>query len=153
MEEDYSITSIFISCVFLYLVCLVYLFRAKTQTYAWLLGFFLNLVFPTTMLFVVLDLVNSGQSGGVNSSYNKYLSGCVLISVIFEFVSLILTLIAQYGEDKLEKIINGYLLRFTELNTTKFTAKKLIALMHDPAFWDKKINDQINLVIEECIKK
>lgn len=105
--KDYPVASSFFACIFLYLICFIYLFKTKTEYSAWFVSFFLNLIFPVTMLVAVFDYLSKSFSEASDVPiYYRYFTGTVIITILFEFVAIILTILAETNEKKLNALSN-----------------------------------------------
>jgi len=78
---------LFVMMVALYVIDFVYLFKSKTEYLAWIFAFILNIVFPISWVMDVMKYPTN--------KYKYYLTGCLLVGIIIEFVALLITLITN----------------------------------------------------------
>jgi len=78
---------LFVMMIALYVIDFVYIFQSKTEYLAWIFAFIMNILFPFSWAMEVMKYPNS--------TYKYYLTGCLMIGIILEFVALLITLITN----------------------------------------------------------
>ena len=81
------VTAFFMLCIGLFMVCLVYLYSTKTTNIAWIIAFFLNIIF---IIIWVPEALKYSQTG-----YSIYTLACLIITAIFNFVTILLIFITN----------------------------------------------------------
>lgn len=76
--------ALFVMMVALHVVNFVYLFSSKTEYLSWIFAFILNILFPISW---AMDLMKYP-----NGTYKYYLTGCLILGIVFEFIALLIIL-------------------------------------------------------------
>jgi hypothetical protein len=81
------VTAFFMLCAALFIVCTIYLYSTKTTNIAWIIAFFLNIIF---LIIWVPEAFKYSQTG-----YSIYTLVCLIITAIFNFATIILIFITN----------------------------------------------------------
>jgi hypothetical protein len=79
--------ALFVTMVALYIVDFVYLFQYKTEYLAWIFAFIMNIILPISWALEVMKYPTS--------TYKYYLTGCLMVGILLEFVALLITLMTN----------------------------------------------------------